>query len=130
MSELQDRIGTTFTHEGFTVRLDVDDDYEATPADDEGMTPRQVKAWNDNEWQYVGIMAKASLEGHELGAASLWGIERGYVPLTDEDDTLKVDPVEYLDVYDEAIRDVISEAVEDARATLLQLVAKAEELTS
>lgn len=123
MSELSDKIGTTFTVEGFTVTLSVESDDASGTADDEGLTARQIAAYRAGDWEYVGLVGTASREGVELGNGSLWGIERGYLPMTDEHDRLTVEPVEYLDVYDDAVDIVIDECVSDARATLTRLCA-------
>lgn len=126
-SELQALIGTTFKRGAYSVRLDVADDYDASTDDADCYTTRQIAAFKTDDWQYVGVIAKVSLDGIELGRASLWCIERGWYPLTDENDNLTVDPVEYLDVYDEAISDTIDEAIDDARSSLARLCAKARE---
>ena len=119
-TSLQAKLGTTFKVGPWTVRLDVRHDEDTTPADSDCYTPKQVAAWHRDEWEFVGIVAKAYLEGVELGSDSLWGIERGYLPVTDEDDNLTAD-VDYVDVYDDAIEGVIAEAIHDAGKTLRRL---------
>ena len=37
-----------------------------------------LRAWCNDEWQYVGVAVTASIDGIELGSASLWGIECNY----------------------------------------------------
>lgn len=62
---------------------------------------RFLKAWCDDEWQWVGVIVTASKNGIELGNASLWGIES-----------------ESRDYLLEVAEDLASEAVSEAKATL------------
>lgn len=82
------------------------------------MTPRQyaalaaradfdrLKAWCDDEWCWIGVEVVAEKAGVRLGGASLWGIES--------------DAGDYLV---EVTNELISEALDDARAKVAALTA-------
>lgn len=113
-----DMIGRTFDVGEFRVRLDLEDDHDVTPYEADCYTPAQVEDWRYGAWQYVGVVATAFLDGVELGNASLWGVEYGWMS---DGPHVQID----LSVPDEYARDLTGEAIEDARATLARLVARA-----
>lgn len=59
----------------FTLTAVVYADADASPHDYDCYDEATVKAWNDNEWQFVGLVVTATLSDVELGEASLWGID-------------------------------------------------------
>lgn len=66
---------TTIEHDGFTVRIDVVPDSDATPFDADCYSAEDIDAWRNDEWFYVGYVYTAYCEGIELGSASIWGSE-------------------------------------------------------
>lgn len=115
------RVGTTFTQDGWTVRVDTQPDTDSSPSDADCYTPAQIRAWYLDQWSYVGCVVTVSREGAELGSASLWGIESGYYTYTTEDDT--VTGRGWVGPYTEAVDDLIAEAIADAQARLARLCA-------
>lgn len=115
-----------FSKNGYGITLEVSPDYDCKPNKDiEGYTPKQVEAWNDNEWQFVTLRIVASRAGIELGDAYLGGLEYGIIPITTEDD--EVVDTAYIDVDDIAknwgnyIADQVDEAIESAESKLREL---------
>jgi hypothetical protein len=101
-------------------------DNDSSPNDVDVFTPKQIEAWKNNEWHYVGLEVLVSFNGIELGQASVWGIEYGWIPLTDEQDNLTEEPVQHYDPLEDTspgsfIDDIGNEACVDATANLEQL---------
>jgi hypothetical protein len=101
-------------------------DHDTSHDDVDVFTPKQIEAWKNDEWYYVGLEVTVSFNGIELGSASLWGIEYGWIPLTDEQDNLTEEPVQHYDPLDDTspgsfIDDVGNEACADAVRNLEQL---------
>jgi hypothetical protein len=61
-----------------------------------------LKAWCDDEWWYCGIVVTVTLDGVELGEASVWGIEANYPDSKNE----------YLS---EVANDLLHEAIAEAK---------------
>jgi hypothetical protein len=117
----------TTEHEGVKYRVQIEPDYDAKPTDYDCYTPKQVTAWGDDRWQFVGVVVSALLDGldPEWFTASLWGIEYGSLPLTDEADNLTgetYDDGAY--IRNEVVPDLISEVWGDAKDRLLDIRAK------
>ncbi len=73
---------------GADVFLSLDLDPWAQPTDDEGMTPKQVEAWNKDEWHYVHATVSIELDGITIGSATYGGIEYGNFVNTNERDSI------------------------------------------
>jgi hypothetical protein len=108
----------------YRVRIVPDDD--ASPGDYEDYTPRQVKAWEEGEWKFAGVLVSPDIPGLDDGwlGASLWGTDYGNMPLTTEDDELTgqtYDPAAY--VRDDVVPELVDElwAQPDATARLTEL---------
>ena len=108
----------------YRVRIVPDDD--ASPCDYEDYTPRQVKEWEEGEWQFAGVLVSLDIPGLDAGwpGASLWGTGYGDMPLTTEDDELTgqaYDPAAY--VRGDVVPDLAGElwAQPDATARLTEL---------
>ena len=93
-------------------------DEDSRPSHFDCYTPKQVQAWENDEWQFVGIVVTATAAGVPLGSASLWSIEDGQWTDTDEHDvvtgTRDVDPLR----DDNYLNELIPEAIENARENL------------
>jgi hypothetical protein len=108
----------------YSVRIVPDDDL--SPCDYEDYTPRQVKAWEEGEWQFAGVLVSLGIPGLDDGwpGASVWAVEYGNVPLTTEDDELTgqaYDPAAY--VRGDVVPGLVGElwAQPDATARLTEL---------
>lgn len=74
--------------QGFDLKLKLTPDDFFSPEDDEGLTNKQVEAWNKEEWWFVYAEVVASRCDVELGAAGYGGIAYGYFTQTDEQDNV------------------------------------------
>lgn len=79
-------------------------------------------AWERDEWGYVGLVVTVTDDdGREWGFSSLWGIEYGAFPITDESGTLvetkDLDPLNPSTV-DYHLSDVMREALGNAAEAL------------
>lgn len=113
------RVGTTFTQDGWTIRVGTEPDDVSSVADADCYTPAQIAAWKADEWSFVGCVVTAEREGIELGRAALWSMESGYWTYTDQDD--RVLGHGYVGPYTEAVDDLIAEAIADAADMLARL---------
>lgn len=109
----------TIERDGFTVVVTKEIDEDASPADGDSYTAKDVQAYDRGDWGYVGITARAYREGVELGTASLWACEEGYMP----------DVVERVNAFDHTLGehendyDIPGDAIEEAKETLAKLMA-------
>jgi len=116
------RVGTTFEIDGWTVSVDAGtDDYQPKlpSLEADSYTPSQDIAYARGDWEFCFVLDKVSRDGVRLGSASIGGIESGRYTYTDADDT--VTGQGYVGPYTEAVDDLITEAIADARATLARL---------
>jgi len=109
------------THDGFSLRAEKIYDEDSRPSDYECYTPKQVAAWERDEWEFVGLVVTASVENVELGSSSLWSIESGRFVCTDDNDNVteirNCDPL-----YDgDYINEISAEAVAVARNNLARI---------
>lgn len=111
--------------EFWTVQADTSHDYDATPMDYDCYTPAQVAAWERDEWSFVVVSVWVEDEhGRMWGNSVLGGVESGWLPLTDEDDTVTgqtyIDPLGDTPAQYSVIRehDMIDEALRDAAREL------------
>jgi hypothetical protein len=104
---------------GLTYKVSIVNDYDLTSPEGDGFTEKQVKAFSDDQWYYVGVMITPLINGDpiEMANQSLWGVEYGHYPATDEDDNL----IEWLWLDVDTIREsVVPDLIDEARTDLLQ----------
>lgn len=65
----------TLEHEGFTIRIDVEPDFDTTPDWYDCYDEGQIEAWRRGEWIFVGYVYTALKNGVELAEESIWGTE-------------------------------------------------------
>ena len=106
----------TIEHDGFMVTIEMVEDTDTTPFDFECYDESDIKAWRNDEWRYVGFVYTASREGVDLGEASIWGTELDFPGG-------KMDGIDAWIEEDYYHPDLVSEAIDDARATLKRLTA-------
>lgn len=62
----------------YTITARIEYDLESRLSDyDDCYSPENIKAWESNDWFFVGVILSVSIDGYVLDdhAASLWGIE-------------------------------------------------------
>ena len=106
----------TIERDGFTVTLEMVEDTDSTPFDADCYDESDIEAWRNDEWRYVGFVYTASREGVDLGEASIWGTEWNFPGGT-------MDGIDAWIEEDYYHPDLVSEAINDARATLKRLTA-------
>ena len=104
----------TIEHDGFTVTIEMVEDADTTPFDSDCYCESDIEAWRNDEWRYVGFVYTASLEGVVLGEASIWGTELDFPGG-------KMDGIDAWIAEDYYHPELVSEAIEDARAMLKRL---------
>lgn len=108
---------------GYTLTAYVVPDEDCLPDDFDCYTPKQYEAWRTDQWCFVGVFVVASLDGEELAENSLWGIEFGSFPLTDENDNLKsVSEIDLPSLAESVLPDLITETLQEAENKLSSLV--------
>lgn len=103
------------TIDGFELRGELVPDTDSEPADFDGYTTDQIRAWKRDDWGFCGIIVTASRAGIDLGSDSLWAVEYGAMP--DIPDFLN--PLKDSDY----MADLIDNAIADARLKLTELEA-------
>lgn len=82
------------------------ENYQGLPSADIARYCRQdaehLDAYARDQWCYLGIVATVTVDGREIGKASVWGIEAGY-----RYDPMKTDR--------DVVRDVVREALDQAQ---------------
>ena len=106
----------TIERDGFTVTLEMVEDTDSTPFDADCYDESDIEAWRNDEWRYVGFVYTASREGVDLGEASICGAELDFPGG-------KMDGIDAWISEDYYHADLVSEAIDDARATLKRLTA-------
>ena len=74
--------------DGLDVYLSISEDPWTTPDDDDGITPKQRQAWDNDEWRYVTATVHLELNGIEIGSATYGGLEFGTLLDTNENDEI------------------------------------------
>lgn len=74
--------------DGLDINLLIKHDPWTTPEDYDGMTPKQIVAWKDDQWHYVSATVTLSLNGVEIGGASYLGLEFGTFLNTNDNDEI------------------------------------------
>ena len=113
------------SQDGFDLRAHTEYDSDSSPLDSDCYTPKQVSAFNQGDWTYVGIIVTASRAGIDLGSASIWSIEAGMYVMTDENDNVVsekwIDPLDASD-EDSALAyygpSLIAEAIAEAQKNI------------
>jgi hypothetical protein len=94
-------------------------DEDCLPDDFDCYTETQYNAWRNDEWYFVGVYVVASVNGIELAESSLWGIEYGSFPLTDENDNLEsVSEITLATLTESVLPDLITETISEAEEAL------------
>lgn len=70
-----------YTRNGIKFTVETSPDYEARPNDFDCYTPRQIAAYEADEWNFVVVSVELHDETEYLG-----GVESGHYLMTDEDD--------------------------------------------
>lgn len=106
----------TWQADGFDITATLETDDMTRPDDFECYSKKQIKAWKNDDWFFVGVVLSVSKNGVDLGdhAVSLWGIECNF-------SSRKKNPNTYLS---DCALDMQSEALESARAALADTLAK------
>ena len=67
----------TWKKNGFDITATIEADTDSHVNDSECYSKKQIEAWKNDEWFFVGIVLSISRNGVELSgnAASLWGVE-------------------------------------------------------
>jgi len=73
---------------GLDVHLLIEPDPWTRPEDDDGLTPKQIEAWKDDDWCYVSATVTLSLNSVEIGSATYGGLEFDTFLLTNDDDEI------------------------------------------
>ena len=74
--------------DGLDVYLSISEDPYTTPDDDDGITPKQREAWDNDEWRYVTATVELHLNNVEIGSASYSRIEFGTFLNTNDNDEI------------------------------------------
>lgn len=112
--------------QGFSLKLSVlQDSSIEDPTDyNDGLTHKQIEAWNSGEWCYVTVTVTASLDGIDLGTASVGAIAYGLLYITTEKDVLlRREYVSAQDISEDAdyMEDLILESIACAKRQLTDL---------
>jgi len=109
--------------ENFTLTLVIDYDLWQETLDDEGLTPKQIEAWKNEDWCYVTAKVIASKAGIDLGSATCGALEYGYFLITDEHDTpIETKNITINDIDNWVGSELSSEAVSRAQEKLTELM--------
>lgn len=90
-------------------------DVDATPYEADCYSSADRIKWNTGQWCFVIITVTASLDSHELGSASLGGVECGDL------DRVTVNPLD--DEHPIKSHDMVAAAVAEAKQSVAALVA-------
>lgn len=82
--------GSDIGIERYDFQINIFSDIDAHPGDSDCYTDKQVAAWKDDEWEFVGVEVVPTRQGVTVhGAAdALFGVEYGDYILTDENDNV------------------------------------------
>ena len=106
----------TIKHDGFTITIEMVEDTDTTPFEFECYGESDIEAWRNDEWRYVGFVYTAIREGVRLGTSSIWGTELDFPGG-------KMDGIGSWIAEDFYHPGLVSDAIDDARATLKRLTA-------
>ena len=109
--------------DGFTLTLIIDHDPWSDTCDDDGLTPKQIEAWNNDEWWYVSATVTASRADIELGSYGYGGLEYGtYTNTDDSDNVVSKKDITIDDINDYVGLELAGEAISRAQEKLTELV--------
>ena len=101
---------------GATVYLELEHDPWTTPQDDDGLSPKQIKAWEQDKWFYVTAEVSIVYEGIVLGTGSYGGIEYGLFTYTDDEDNITKEAwISIEDIWEYVGNELEGEAMWNAR---------------
>lgn len=111
---------------GFEVVVWKEDDYHTNPDEFDCYDEADKEAWDNGQWRFVTVVAKAFLGGVELGEAALGGCEDGDMPGARTEGNTSG----YVDAYVHTLGggdcyDVPGDAVDEAKQQLVRLLAAA-----
>lgn len=109
--------------DGFDLEARIVPDTDTTVGDYDCYTKKQIAAWRNDEWSYVGTIVVASKAGVELGEAALWGSEYGRVGVAGNGwiSPLDGEGESFVNGYGPSL---IAEALDAARETLAKIIAE------
>lgn len=94
-------------------------------------TPKQIKAFQDRDWQYVILHGRVMVDDVKIAENYLGGVEAGWYVVTDEDDNVTgeelIDPLAKIDEW---YADFVAELIESARQALRILAVRSDALTA
>lgn len=75
---------------GLAYSVTVDYDYAYDRPEGDGFTPKQIEAFQRNDWHYVCVQVTPVIDGDpiEMARTGLGCVEYGYFTSTDEDDNI------------------------------------------
>jgi hypothetical protein len=109
---------------GADVFLSLNFDSWARPDDYDGMTTKQVEAWNKDEWHYVQATVSIELDGVEIGSCTYGSIEYGnFVMTNDQDEFISQDWIGENEIWGYVGEELKGEAMSRAEENLGKLAA-------
>jgi hypothetical protein len=116
---------------GADVFLILAHDSFSSPGDDDGLTPKQVQAWLNDEWWYYIATVSLELDGIEIGSASYGGLEYGHFTYTnEEDEVIKNEWISETDIWSYVGDELQGEAMSRAEENIAKLTAWKEALSA
>lgn len=109
---------------GFDFKVKIEKDTYCTPDDADCYTPAQVRAWRNDEWEYVSVTVTPTRHGVTVhGAAqSLAGTEYGEFLLTDDMDNITGSKsIGRPELLEYPIKELAETAVAEARELISKL---------
>lgn len=105
------------------------EDEDTRPDDYDCYGRSAVSAWDEDRWQFVGMIVTVTVHDIELAEGSLWGIEHGDMSEDIEADAWELTPATYeateggkrLTVMGSPLWGVVEETVDDAGIALAKL---------
>ena len=95
----------------------------ASPEDYDALTPKQVEAWQNDEWFYVTTEVEIAYEGATVGTASYGGIEYGLFTYTNDDDEIqKREEITAKDLWEYVGEELKGEAMSIALENINKLI--------
>jgi len=108
--------------EGYELLLEINPDDFAHTSDDEGLTKKQIEAYESDEWSYVTATVSAVKHGITLGEATYGMLEYGDLPITDESDNLiEVKAITAKDIDNYVGTELAAEAISRAEEIIKKL---------
>lgn len=116
---------------GADVFLIIQHDPFSWPEDDDGLTPKQVEAWKQDEWHYISATVSLELDGIEIGTACYPGLEYGHFTMTNEqDEVTRQEWISETDIWSYVGDELQGEAMSRAEENIAKLTAWKEALSA